>query len=174
MQDQLDKKQIATIIATTGDFIAQARRRYGLLLPELEIRFDVHGAAWGYYIRKGCRRWFRFNPTLFARHFDEGLNDTIPHEVAHYVVDKRYPRRRCKPHGAEWRQVMRDFGIDNPRATHRTPLDGLPIRRQRRYIYYCACGEVPLSATRHNRILRGQTRYFCRRCHQPLSPTPLP
>ena len=67
---------------------------------------------------------------------------------------------------------MRDFGIANPRATHRTPLDGPQVRRQQRYIYYCACGEVPLRATRHNRIQRGTAQYICRRCRQPLSAEP--
>ncbi len=169
--DHLSIGQKKRIIATTRDYIDRANAEFGLKLPPLPVHFDVHGAAWGYYVRKGGERWFRFNPMLFARHFDEGLNDTVPHEVAHYVVDRRY-RRRCKPHGAEWQAVMRRFGIDNPRATHDTNLDGLPVRRQRRYLYYCACGEVPLSATRHNRILHKGARYLCRRCGQVLSPAP--
>lgn len=169
MSNHLDSTRRNAIIAATHHRIAQARQHYQLALPELEIRFDVSGAAWGYYVRKGQQRWFRFNPQLFALHFDEGLQDTIPHEVAHYVVDLRYPHRRCKPHGTEWRAVMAAFGIENPRATHSTSLDGLTIRRQQRHRYYCACGETMLSATRHNRIQREGVRYLCRRCRQPLS-----
>ena len=172
MTDPLTKAQRAAIVAATNQHIDHARQRYRLDLPELDIRFDVFGASWGYYVRKGHQRWLRFNPLLFALHFDEGLRDTVPHEVAHYVVDCRFPRRRCKPHGAEWREVMAAFGIDNPRATHNTSLDGLRVRRQRRHIYHCGCGEVALSTTRHNRIQRDGTRYFCRRCHQPLLPEP--
>ncbi len=169
MSNHLDNARRDAIIATTSRHIAHARQHYRLTLPELDIHFDVTGAAWGYYVRKGAQRWFRFNPQLFALHFDEGLQDTIPHEVAHYVVDRLYPRRRCKPHGPEWREVMATFGIDNPRATHNTSLDGLRIRRQQRHSYYCACGEVMLSSTRHNRIQRDGMRYVCRRCQQPLS-----
>ncbi len=169
--DRLSTDQVARIVATTQDYIDRANAAFGLRLPPLPILFDIEGAAWGYYVRQGDRRWFRYNPALFARHFDEGLRDTIPHEVAHYVVDRRY-RRRCKPHGPEWRRVMRHFGIDDPRATHTTSLEGLTIRRQRRFLYYCDCGEVPLSTTRHNRILRHGTRYRCRRCGQTLSPEP--
>jgi SprT protein len=169
--DPLSDAQQAQIVATTRAYIDRANAAFGLQLPPLPIHFDIHGSAWGYYVRKGDKRWFRYNPVLFARHFDEGLNDTIPHEVAHYVVDGRY-RRRCQLHVPEWQRVMRHFGIDQPRATHRTSLEGLTIRRQRRFIYYCDCGEVPLSATRHNRILRHGARYVCRRCGQAVSPEP--
>ena len=76
-EEILDREQIATIVATVNDYIARARKRYRLKLATPDIRFDVHGSAWGYYVRSGSQRWFRFNPTLFARHFEEGLNDTI-------------------------------------------------------------------------------------------------
>jgi SprT protein len=165
----LTNEQINLIKDTSNRFITLANTRFSLKLQPLPIRFDVYGSAWGYFVRKHDQRWFRYNPMLFARHLDEGLNDTIPHEVAHYVVDHRFPRKRCKPHGAEWRQVMQVFGIENPRATHTTSLEGLVIRRQRRYIYYCGCGETALSATRHNRIIFKGVRYICNRCRQPLT-----
>ncbi|HFD87981.1 MAG TPA: hypothetical protein ENJ35_09940 [Gammaproteobacteria bacterium] len=165
----LSEKQIAIIRKKTTECITKANKHYKLKLQPLDIHFDVHGTSWGYFVRKNGHCLLRYNPTLFARHFREGLEDTIPHEVAHYVVDQRFQRRR-KPHGVEWREVMRLFGIENPRATHQTPLDGLDIRRQRRYVYYCGCGETRLSATRHNRIVYKGARYFCRKCKQPLSP----
>lgn len=168
----LSKDDRNLVIETTAHYIQEANRLFGLALAPLPIHFDVFGSAWGYYVRKGNQRWFRYNPLLFARHPKEGLSDTIPHEVAHYVVDLRYPKRRCKPHGREWREIMYGFGITNPRATHRTSLEGIPVRRQQRYIYYCRCGETTLSATRHNRIQRKGTRYLCRRCGAALTPTP--
>lgn len=156
------------IEARTSSYIQKANTLFELDLSELDIRFDVSGSTWGYYLRRGRHCCIRYNPLLMARFPLEGLEQTIPHEVAHYVVDQMYPNRRCKPHGREWRMVMAAFGIPNARATHQAPLDGIPVRRQQRYRYECNCGPLEVSATRHNRMERKQTVYFCKRCRQPL------
>jgi predicted SprT family Zn-dependent metalloprotease len=54
------------------------------------------------------------NPDLY----DEMLNVTLPHEVAHVVVCQLWPY--AKGHGNEWRAVMRDFGLP-PNRTHDMP-----------------------------------------------------
>ncbi len=166
----LSDRQLRRIIDATRRHIGIAEQALAKRFPPLEIRFDVSGQAWGYYVRRGEHRCIRYNPYLFARHFDTGLAQTVPHEVAHFIVDCQHQRRRVKPHGPEWRAVMALFGVDNPSATHRDDLSGVPVRRQRRFDYRCRCGVVPLSATRHYRHLRGQASYYCRRCGEQLRP----
>lgn len=158
----LSVQQQNQVIAKTEACIGLATEHYGLQLKPIQVLFDIKGSAWGYYVRKHKQQLIRYNPWLFARHFTEGLNDTVPHEVAHYIVDMRY-RRRCKPHGPEWREVMQFFGIEKPRATAHYRLDGIPVRRQRRHVYYCDCQAHEISSTRHYRIQRG-IKYACRRC----------
>lgn len=154
--------------ARTGECVQLANVTFNLNLSLPEIRFDVSGSAWGYYVREGEHCYIRYNPLLMVRFPAEGLQRTVPHEVAHYVVDRMYVKRRCKPHGAEWRSVMTAFGLPGARATHQTPLDDIPVRRQQRFPYECDCGPLEVSATRHNRMMRRKTVYFCKRCRQPL------
>ena len=139
-----------------------------LIVPE--VRFDIDGAAWGYYMRRGKKRWIRYNPLLFSRYYEEGLNETVPHEVAHYVVDcidDSVAGKRSMPHGAEWKSVMKFLGVSNPRATATYDTSGLNIRRQNRYVYRCGCRNHELTTTRHKRVLRGQ-HYLCRVCGDEL------
>jgi SprT protein len=166
----LSDEQIKAIQQRTQYFIDQANQIFNLDLEPIELRFDVSGAAWGYYVREPKKRYIRYNPSLFSLQFAEGLAVTVAHEVAHYVVDIAYPRLKLKPHGKEWKNIMRAFGIAEPKATHCTDVSAIAVRRQRRYHYQCACGETSLSATRHNRILHQGMSYRCRECNEMLKP----
>ncbi|MGV6859048.1 MAG: SprT family zinc-dependent metalloprotease [bacterium] len=169
MPKALTPEQTSQIVRATRERIDQANAALRLDLPYLEISFDVTGHTWGYYVRRHQHRKIRFNPTMFSQHMDEGLSDTVPHEVAHYVVDTiSQGFKRPKPHGSEWRSVMRLFGITNPRATHKTDVTGIPSRRQRTHRYSCGCQEHSLSTTRHNRVQQKKMLYSCRRCGEPL------
>lgn len=163
----LTHQQAQGIIEKTQHYVSLAANIYEVKLEAPEIRFDIKGAAWGCFVRHGKRRWIRYNPSLFCRYYTEGLNETVPHEVAHYAVDVLFPKNRCKPHGAEWKAVMRRFGIENPRATGDYDISGLDVRRQHRYDYSCRCRQHQLTSTRHYRILRGK-QYLCRGCGEVL------
>ncbi|MGD8581085.1 MAG: SprT-like domain-containing protein, partial [Gammaproteobacteria bacterium] len=92
---------------------------------------------------------------------------TVPHEVAHYVVDVLYGVMNVRPHGAEWQKVMFSLGAE-PSVTGNYDLSGIPVRRQRRHTYQCACTIHQISAVRHNKIRLGKARYFCRYCMAPI------
>jgi SprT protein len=130
------------------------------------IRFDLRGQAAGQY-RSHPRPCIRYNLILATAQFDAFLERTPGHEVAHYIIDQLHPHRRTRPHGPEWRRLMQDLGLDASRC-HVFNLDAVTTHRQRRFSYRCACREHHLSATRHNRILRGQAEYRCRSCGKVL------
>ncbi|RMG26585.1 MAG: M48 family peptidase [Armatimonadetes bacterium] len=69
----------------------------------------------------------------------ERIWETVLHEYAHLVVFERWGRR-AKPHGNEWRAVMRQLGLE-PRRTH--SYECFPTRKpRRRLVYACqSCGE---------------------------------
>ena len=96
------------------------------------------------------------------------LAETVPHEVAHVVCRVLYPKAR--PHGPEWRSLMRYFGIEQPSRCHDFASAQSPGRQQRRWHYRCNCRKHQLSTTRHYRILRGSSRYHCRHCGSELQP----
>jgi len=164
--EQLASEQKELILERAAQCVYLANKTYGVDLPVPNIRFSVKGTAWGYYQRRGKKIEIRFNPLLFARYFQEGIEDTVPHEIAHYFVDSMYTGRP-KPHGKEWREVMHVFGIENPRATSNYDTTGLDVRKQTRIKYRCSCQTHEVSKTRHNRMLRG-SKYQCISCHDEL------
>lgn len=73
-----------------------------------------------------------FNSDFVLKDLHDTLTDTVPHEVAHLIVDKQYPRQLLQTiafnnghpqlvnnwvspvaaHGYIWQQVMRELGGD--------------------------------------------------------------
>ncbi len=134
------------------------------------VAFDLRGRAAGQFrVAAGKEPCIRYNPVLLVRHPSEFLAQTVPHEVAHYLAYLSFGRG-IRPHGQEWRQIMRGLGAD-PRRCHDFDVTGLTTRRLRRYIYHCRCGDHALSSIRHHRILRGAS-YVCRNCGHALSRGP--
>jgi SprT protein len=151
----------------TRDTIQRAEQLFDreFLLPR--IRFDLSGRIAGMFRVRRQQREIRYNPYLFAKYFDDNLANTVPHEVAHYLVSELYKWRNIRPHGTEWQAIMCKLGAE-PSVTCRYDLSGVPQRRQRRFNYSCKCSTHALSAVRHNRVQGGQGRYTCRQCRQPL------
>ncbi len=163
----IEGPQMQRVLQETEACLQRARGIFGLQKSVVPVFFDLRGRAAGQYrVSRGKPR-IRYNPWIFARYFTDSIANTVPHEVAHYVTDRLYGLRNVRPHGAEWQQVMRLLGAE-PRATARYDLSGIPVRRQRRFDYRCGCSAHSISSSRHNRILRGEAVYLCRRCHGPL------
>jgi SprT protein len=153
--------------AATGACLRRAAAICRLPIPAIDIHFDLGGRAAGMYRVRQGRRCIRFNPYILARYFDEGIAETVPHEVAHYATDLLFGLGNIRPHGPEWQALMSALG-GTPVATARYDLTGIPVRRQRRFGYRCGCSTHRLSTRRHNRIQQGRAAYLCRRCKAPL------
>jgi len=164
----IDTSQQALVRERTRYFITQAEEILNTALPELPVLFDLRGRASGMYrVRGRNNKEIRYNPWIFALHFDDCIATTVPHEVAHYCVDMLYGLRSVRPHGREWKAMMSAFGADAS-VTASYSLEGVPVRRTRSYAYSCACGEHKLGIRRHNKVIRGEARYSCRRCRSVL------
>lgn len=161
----IGETQRAEATEATRSWVQRAAGVYGRAFPMLPVLFDLRGRMAGMYRVAGERRVIRYNPWLFAKYPEDGMQVTVPHEVAHYVTDLLYGFDRIRPHGREWQGVMRDFGID-PRAAvrHHLDLTGIPMRTQRRHPYRCDCKTHQLSGVRHGRVIRDKAKYFCRTC----------
>lgn len=167
LPESINLSQQARVRRATRDCVVQAAGLFERMFVAPPVQFDLSGRAAGQYRVLRGEATIRYNPWIFSRYFDDNLNETVPHEVAHFVVDQLWGLRRVRAHGAEWQSVMRTLGAE-PRATARYDLTGLPMRTQRRYTYHCACRSHELSACRHNRVQRGKARYHCRQCGQSL------
>ncbi len=169
MQTELNDQQRQRVIRQTHHFIRVASEHFGKPFQPVDIRFDLKGRSAGMYRVRGNERCIRYNPWIFSHYFQDNLDNTVPHEVAHFIADRLFGMAKIKPHGAEWKNIMQVFGV-TPEVTCRYPLDAMPQNPRPRYPYRCQCRTHMLSGIRHNRIRRQQTRYFCKRCKQPLKP----
>jgi len=166
-ENQLSSERQQLIVARVNYFVELASRLYATQFLTPKIAFDLTGHSVGMYVVKKKQSFLRFNPWIFDLYFEDHFHETVPHEVAHYVVDQLFkPRRSLKPHGFEWKKVMSDFGIE-PQVTFKHDLNGIPSRRQRVRLYRCDCQQHELSMTRHNRICKGLV-YMCRECRSQL------
>ncbi len=87
-----------------------------------KLLFDLSGtqiagmAVTGIQSPRQLEQWVRIHPDLMQRYPVRMIQQTVPHEIAHLVVDWYLPPGAA-PHGPEWMMVMVYFGRP-PRAFH--------------------------------------------------------
>lgn len=147
------------VFARVKHFLDVARTQYKREFINPVVLFDLQGRIAG----QACGNWkIRLNADLLVNNWEDFMNDTIPHEVAHLVQYVIYPYD--KPHGRGWKSIMRGFGV-NPKRTHKMDLSCTKVRRQARVEASCGhCGmEIKITTTRAKRIMRGYT-YWHSKC----------
>jgi len=169
MSALLSREQQQKLLEITRRWIDEAEKIHARPFSLPEVRFDLSGQAAGQY-RGGPHPCIRYNPGMAARQFEAYCQRTPAHEVAHYVIDCLHPGKSIKPHGPQWQELMRAFGLE-PDRCHQYDLTNVRQRRQRRFTYRCACQEHQLSTTRHNRIQYRGMQYHCIKCGKVLRPT---
>ena len=155
------------------ELLRLAADHYGMPTPRVEIRFDLRGRAAGQArLPARGRPVIRYNLQLLAENGEAFLDRTVPHECAHVIAYRRHGGR-IRPHGPEWKAVMKLFGADSGRC-HDFDVSTVSSRQMTRHPYHCDCREHALTSIRHNRIQSGQSSYLCRSCGQALRPGRLP
>ena len=157
------------VIAATEACIRLAGNKLDYQFDSVPVLFDLKGKTAGMYKVNKSQRVIRYNPYIFARYFSENLSVTVPHEVAHYIVDVLYGMRNTLPHGQEWQNMMALFNADAS-VTCCYDLEGIPTKQYQRFDYCCSCRTHRLTRIRHNRVLKG-VRYHCRSCKSELVAT---
>ena len=157
------------MVSRTKQVIDRAASLLDIRLDPIPVVFDLRGRGAGMYKACGDERCIRYNPWVFAVSFEHHLEQTVPHEVAHYAVDRQYGIDRVKPHGAEWKAVMAALGCPAI-VSGDYSLQGVLTRTVRRFQYHCGCQPHSLTSYRHLRILRGKAIYRCRVCNRLLRP----
>lgn len=163
----INEAQKVEVISATNRCIEKAAKLYQNDFATVTVTFDLFGKCAGMYQRKNQERRIRYNPWLFAKYYQHGLEQTVPHEVAHYITDCLWGTKSIKPHGKEWKSVVVALGGE-PRATGNYSLKGIPVKQYQRFAYQCGCKTHYLTAIRHGKILSGKASYHCQLCGQPL------
>ncbi|MCG6936582.1 MAG: SprT-like domain-containing protein [Gammaproteobacteria bacterium] len=175
----LSTEQQQQVIEQTHAYIQQAAELFNIKKETVDISFNLKGRAAGMYRVKRrsnllfgrAKREIRYNPYIFSKYFEDNFITTIPHEVAHYISDMIYGIKNIKPHGSEWKAIMRIFGADAS-VTASYDLAGIPLRKHAYFTYQCACKEHQLTSIRHNRIKKYRYQYLCIHCKQVLQQKP--
>ena len=152
------------------------RRKYGKPFPMPPLEFRQCGRIAGFY-RPPSSFWGKpemlvINPDYFKNHYDEQLNVTVPHEVAHYVTEHVFGK--VKHHGWEWKSVMRVIGLPAADRCHQFSLEGVKTRNVAKpFQYECGCITHNVTKQKHlkcqaNVARYGKTGYRCLKCRKPL------
>ncbi|QQX80893.1 SprT family zinc-dependent metalloprotease [Shewanella sp. KX20019] len=134
-----------------------AETQLGQKFPRPEINFKLRGKSAGTAHLQLNK--LRFNPLLLNDNQQAFIDDVVPHEICHLLSFQLHGR--VKPHGIEWQRLMRQLYNRQPRTTHSFNTQSVEGKT---FEYLCGCGSVNLSIRRHNKVVRGDTQYRCRKC----------
>jgi len=153
------------IVQRVTEFYEIAARRFGCSAHAVPVSFRLRGRAAGQWRLRQGQESLHFNERLFAADPGQHMPDTVAHEVAHSVVYRCHGRGK-RPHGPEWRAVMKYLGFE-PRVTHETSPE-LLARILNHHLYRCACRSHALGPRQHQQVHRGKRDYRCRLCGERL------
>jgi len=129
---------------------------------DITTRYDLSGKTAGYAVYSTCS--IRVNTDLLERYGQEYIVDTVPHEVGHLIANDLFDNR-IKPHGKEWKLVMRIIGYSDNRCHS---FEVKPARVVKKHPYLCNCRIHEIGARAHNNIRKGWRVYSCKLCKQAL------
>jgi SprT protein len=127
--------------------------KHGITKPR--ITYNLRGTDAGQAFLEQNR--IDLNLLLFRENFEDGIQKTIPHEIAHL--------RRGDFHGERWKTLMRQFGAV-PDACHNLEVDAVSSRTGY-FTYRCKCNPgYMVSLEMHLRIQASWELFRCRNCRQ--------
>lgn len=138
---------------------AKLNRRFQRPITQFSLRGKSAGTA---HLQQNR---LRFNPILLNENSEAFMQEVVPHEICHLLCFQLFGK--TKPHGKEWQSLMISVFALNPRTTHSFNVASVTGRE---VDYRCACGPIKLSIRRHNKVVRGESRYLCKRCKTHLTP----
>ena len=151
----LNAREKNAIISMVGALATKA----GITVPTVEFFPAGKVAGRAYYKDHKVT----FNEALANENFN-AFTITLIHEVAHLAAHIKHGRGNIRPHGIEWQNMMRFFGIVDPKRCHSYDTANAKTRKYFHFEYTCDCKTTrELTSIRHNRILKG-TKYHCRKC----------
>lgn len=143
-----ERKQM--VLDKVAQLIVQANTKYRIVLPKIDVRFDLRGRCAGWAGRRHGQWFMRFNTDMMQNEgWDHLYNDTVPHELAHVVCMYEGTDRG---HGRAWRNTCRELGGSGNRCHN----EKVTYANGKTYYYTTNTGKVvELSVIRHRKVQSG-------------------
>jgi len=155
----------AEFVQRVRDCLALARQKYPTFTLEdkdLPIVFYKKGHAAGKAVwTTGAETVYNieFSVEAIGLEWDDMVNETIPHEVAH-IVD-RFIHGRSNNHNKVWKVIFRSLGGVKLKSTHNYAVT--KARKTTKILYRATCGtEIWLTKRMHSQVQQGQVRVIRR------------
>lgn len=136
------------VIDKFNDLVKVSNDKFNMVLPSIELRFDLKGCSAGQAVLKDGKYSIRFNIDMInGSGFEHIINDTVAHELAHIIAHiKKYGFK----HDKYWRMFCINLGGSGNRCHTETVI---PARKIQKYLYDTTCGStIVISKIRHNKI----------------------
>ncbi len=166
MNDNVSPKVFAEFRDKINETLAKCQKFSKQTLPVPKLIFGQLG------VKAGCAQYRSFtgeahvkiNSDFLKNHYDDMLNDTLPHEVAHVVTGFLFPMDRG--HGKWWKMVMGWIGLPAADRCHTYSLEGVKNKKHKRpYQYSCKCEKPHFCTERIHRAIQCDNSWRkCKRC----------
>ena len=150
------------LIQKSQTLITLAEQHFSRVFPMPSIEVSMRGKAAGKALLQ--LNEIKLNKVLAQENPQTFIDEVLPHELAHLITHQVFGRVR--PHGKEWQYVMYKVFNLMPSRTHTMDVKSV---QGKTYEYRCACSHIPLSIRRHNKVIRGESFYSCKKCRQELT-----
>lgn len=161
------------ILAKVEESFKKAESFYGKKFSRpTNIIFKNNGTCAGraYHHPDPSKRFLEFQLELAKQNAEDFLENTVPHEVAHYIQFEQYGYINNKPHGRQWKYVMVNVMGIAPDRCHTYDTSSIKKRQvSRDYEYLCNCTIHFCTSILHKRMQAGQRRR-CNRCKGQVVP----
>lgn len=164
VQDSLKTEMEELVDLRLQLLVREATGIFGEEVKMPSVRLDLYGTTAGMAIPL---KWhLRINPVLMRDNVDDFLDNTIPHELSHLIAHQLYGDK-IRPHGREWRSVMRALGCEPSTYHSMDVLMSYLHKYGEAYLYRCDCSEHPLKPMQHEEIIKGRAM-SCKACNSDL------
>lgn len=133
--------EVAARFAALSVWKTPFKQRFDELCIRAKQIVEWHGKTWRkpdlHFVGRGNRAGYAdyadnvigLNPTYCQSHNNNMLNDTIPHELAHFMVDMIYGYKNVEHHGAEWYAMFGALTWRTPSRLHNYGSRDANLRR---------------------------------------------
>lgn len=145
-------------VAVTEFCAKYAQQGYAIRPPQVVVEKLNGGVAGLACIRENL---IKLDEDYFRENQDSILFDTIPHEIAHFIVRSYYPMAK-QNHGPEFRKVMQSIGLSGSTYHTMERPAGREKNVVKRYELVCSCDSYFVTKAQCEKYTTKP--YICKAC----------